>query len=256
MTETVQPQQSFLSNQENRVKPELPRNDQIQSKTHIWAITNNPDSTLGKFAGCKLLLQAGTETAATTKTYVTTILVSWLLATAIIQEPNFSDRMREMMKKNVGFIEEFMKTGEESGKKMADFLGDLNRISCIGRGTSIATAQQAALNFKEIPKIGSEALTGSMFVHGSIELIDKDFRAVVIENNPVTTELNIKMVKNILTKWGGGNCIVITNQKEEWEKFKQELAEKDAAEQQPDTPAGDGTQAITPETPNLKLMIN
>ncbi len=199
-------------------------------KTHIWAITNTIESTLARTAGCKLITQAGPEKAVTSKTYVATIICTWLLATSIIQEPNFSDRMHEMIKKNANFISEFMKEGEQTGKRILEFLGPIDRLLLIGRGTSMATACQAALNFKEMPKIYAEAITGSMFRHGPIELVENKFRCIILESNPAATELNLDLAKKIATVWGGGKCVVISNQKMPWQTLMEELSESGSQE--------------------------
>jgi glucosamine--fructose-6-phosphate aminotransferase (isomerizing) len=93
-------------------------------------------------------------------------------------------------------------------------------IDCIGKGTGLATTNQAALNIKEVAKIYSESISASMFRHGPIEIIDECFRAIIISNNDNDRSSINTLVRNIANKWGG-KLFLITNSRDQVNEFEE-----------------------------------
>ncbi|MHA1872262.1 MAG: hypothetical protein ACTSXF_15080, partial [Promethearchaeota archaeon] len=74
-------------------------------------------------------------------------------------------------------------------------------IEFLSRGTGLATCGQGALNMKEVAKIKSESLSLSMFRHGCIEVIDDEFRAVIVLNDKDDKESVESLINSIIYKW-------------------------------------------------------
>jgi len=185
----------------------------------FWGITNTAESTLGNAARLRFLTKGGMETSVTSKTYTTSLLVQYLLARAISDEEPLSEQLNKEILNLIEIITP--KIGSDSGsfwslaKKIDAHLGNYTFINFIGHGTSMTTVMQSALNIKELAKIYAEGITVGMFRHGPVEIIDPNYRGIVIINDLTTAKICKPVIQNILDKWGKGKIVVITNYPEE-----------------------------------------
>jgi glucosamine 6-phosphate synthetase-like amidotransferase/phosphosugar isomerase protein len=85
-------------------------------------------------------------------------------------------------------------------------------IQILARGSSMSSAHQAALYFKEIVKISSEATTISTFRHGGIESLNDQTKMIIIASNPSENEISIQFIKKLIEDWTFGTLLYITNQ--------------------------------------------
>ena len=183
---------------------------------NFWGITNTAESTLGKASRIRLLTKGGTETSVTSKTYTTGLLVHLMLARAICDEDPISPEIKtqtfNLIENLKGKIES--ETGEfwKLAKEIDTHLGNYSFINFIGHGTSMATVLQSALNIKELAKIYAEGITVGMFRHGPIEIIDPNFRGIILINDLTSAKIFKPVIQNIIEKWGQGKIVVITNQ--------------------------------------------
>ncbi|MEX2684788.1 MAG: SIS domain-containing protein [Candidatus Sigynarchaeota archaeon] len=185
----------------------------------LWGITNTASSTLAKKAKRTAYLHAGTELSVTTKTFSNTLLLMYLLPRVLLSPSNadaaaciddFAREARDLVKD----LDHLFSEQSGLGDRMVAFMGkDVRQIEIIARGTSLATAQQAALNIKETNKIPAEAITGGQFRHGPIEIVNKDFRCFVLTSDDSTRALAEDIAWNITHKWGGGKAIFVTNKR-------------------------------------------
>ncbi|MHA1683700.1 MAG: SIS domain-containing protein [Promethearchaeota archaeon] len=183
----------------------------------IWGVTNTENSPLHERVGTCFFLKAGAETSVTSKTYLNSLLFMYLLGRVLVsrtmdEATGFFRTFQDEVKELAGSAEKLLDRGLELGKKMVEFLGkDVPFISVIARGTSLATAEQAGLNIKETDKIPCEAISAGQFRHGPIEMIDINFRSILLISDEVSRELNEQVAWDISHAWGGGRVIVITN---------------------------------------------
>jgi len=85
-------------------------------------------------------------------------------------------------------------------------------LEFLSRGSSLTTAHQAALNFKEIVKSYSEANSVSTFRHGGIECLNENTNIVILSSDKDNFELNVQFIENLVKKWAFGRLLHITNQ--------------------------------------------
>lgn len=93
------------------------------------------------------------------------------------------------------------------------FGNDYNFIQILARGSSLSTANQAALNFKEIVKINSEASSISTFRHGGIECLTEKSKLIIISSYDRDHMLDNRFIRNLIEKWSFGALFYITSQK-------------------------------------------
>lgn len=184
----------------------------------VWGISNSEGSTLAKKAVKCLFLKAGTEKSVTSKTFCNTLVLMHLFSRIIsVKNLDAVERAIESTITNIqeliAAIERSLGTKKQLGDKMVQFVGEnAHAMEIVARGTSLASAEQMGLNIKEMNKIPAEALSAGQFRHGPIEMIDKNFRAIILISDDRSRSLNEDLAWNITHRWGGGKAIVITNQ--------------------------------------------
>ena len=192
--------------------------EKLPNNISVWGITNNYNSTLFKKAHRGFLLKAGRELSVTSKSYCNSVVFLYLLSRILTlkSQADVQDVIKALIADIQDLSEEIAHLLSDQisiAEKLVDFIGkDVKFIEIIARGTSMATALQASLNIKETNKIPAEASSGGQFRHGPIEIINKDFRAILLSSDKQTRELQENMAWDITHKWGGGKVLYITNE--------------------------------------------
>lgn len=210
-------------------------------KNNIWAITNTENSSLHKCSGHTLFLYAGKESSVTNKTYFCTLLVVYILSQVIeksvhfeLNHPAIENMFTELgnkLKILLNDVNDLLKNWKNISKYLIKFFILDTKcvnlyekvpkfIDCIGKGTSLSTTNQGALNIKEVAKIYSESISASMFRHGPIEIIDECFRAIILSNNDKDRESINGLIRNIANSWGG-KLFLITNSRDQVTEFEE-----------------------------------
>jgi glucosamine--fructose-6-phosphate aminotransferase (isomerizing) len=183
--------------------------NKLPSNVYCVGITNEADSTLAKRADIALLGMAETEEMTSTKTYVVTTLVSFILGWYLAGIWN--DERKKMIN---DLIANFKTTLANYHLWMNDaltFLGDIQTIQIIARGPSFSTASQSALMFKEATRIPATGILGGEFRHGPMEMVSEGFKAILFAADGKTYSQSIKMAEDI--NEFGGKVLIITNKK-------------------------------------------
>ena len=94
-------------------------------------------------------------------------------------------------------------------------------LEILSRGSSLTTAHQGALNFKEIVKSYSEASSISAFRHGGIECLKDTTSLIILSSDKENLKLNVPFINNVVNKWTFGKMLHITNQ--DFDKEVEEL---------------------------------
>jgi glutamine---fructose-6-phosphate transaminase (isomerizing) len=183
--------------------------DQLPSNVFCVGITNEADSTLAKRADIPLLGMAGTEEMTSTKTYVVTALVSFILGWYLAG--TWNDERKKMIKDLIGNFKTTLANYQLWMNDALTFLGDIQTIQIIARGPSFSTASQSALMFKEATRIPATGILGGEFRHGPMEMVSEGFKAILFAADGKTYSQSIKMAEDI--NEFGGKVLIITNKK-------------------------------------------
>ncbi|MDX2094707.1 MAG: glutamine--fructose-6-phosphate transaminase (isomerizing) [Alphaproteobacteria bacterium] len=149
------------------------------------AIVNSPESSMSHEAGVTLYTHAGPEIGvASTKAFTTqlTVLACFAIALASARRTVAADEMARLthaLAEVPARISEVLHHAEHI-EKLAHSLQHATDMLYIGRGTSYAIAQEAALKMKEISYIHAEAYAAGEMKHGPIALIDESVPIVAI----------------------------------------------------------------------------
>lgn len=137
-------------------------------------ITNDETSSMARAGGLVLPLKAGAESAISTKTYINTLAVLYLMSCSIAGDlPGGVDRLEAL----AGVLAD---CDHDEIRKAGAMLSGARAIAFVARGPAVVAAKQAALTFMEGTRIPCSALTGGAFRHGPFELVDASHRAVFL----------------------------------------------------------------------------
>jgi len=176
--------------------------ERIDRTERLIGITNNTDGALARSVSVVLPIVAGAESAISTKTYVNTLAVLFLLAETLNDRPDL-DRLEKV-------ADSMSEYDREAIVHAADLLADAKAIHFIARGPAMVAARQAALTFMEGTRTSASAFTGGAFRHGPFELVDQTHRCVFFVPGGRTFPLLEKMVAHLAAK--ASHVVVVTDQ--------------------------------------------
>jgi glucosamine--fructose-6-phosphate aminotransferase (isomerizing) len=184
--------------------------ERLGKRGHLIAITNNERSALARSASLVFPMCAGRETAITTKTYVNTLAVLFLMTQALRGERALREGFRrlERVASTMG------KVDRKGIERAASLLADASALHFVARGPALAAAKQAALTFSEGTRISTAAFTGGAFRHGPFEMVDASHRCVFFIAGGATRALLDSMAKEVAEK--GSHVVAITDQRISW----------------------------------------
>jgi glutamine---fructose-6-phosphate transaminase (isomerizing) len=189
----------------------LPRIKSMASRT--IAVTNDPNSTLGQSADQLLAIGCFEDERMAIQSYTGTLLALSLLASAIAGD---LDRARDELNEVLVTISTLLQGGLDSSVVWDGFLEPARPIFLLGRGPSYASALEGGLLLNETAKQSAIGMTCGNFRHGSIELVDPEFRGIVFAPQGRTRPLDLALARSL--EDFGGKVIVIGPQEEEKEE--------------------------------------
>jgi len=181
----------------------------IPDSAYCIGITNEPESTLAGDAKIALFTKAGKEEMTSTKTYVSTLLVSYILGMYLSE--NWNQVKVDNIKKLINRFSSTLTYCENWLDTALGFLGELPALQINARGPAFATAQQSALMFKEAVKVAASGNLGGEFRHGPMEMVQQGFKSIMYAPKGKTFMQNIKMAEDIARF--EGKVLLITNDK-------------------------------------------
>ena len=137
------------------------------------ALTNAPDSELGRTAEAVLPLAAGPELSiAATKTYLNTVAALALLAA---HAAGRGDEFARGIATVADQLEQAIPVLEPQAAELAVSFAFVGRMFVIGRGIELATAREVALKLLETCRVAAEPMTATAFAHGPVAALDALF---------------------------------------------------------------------------------
>lgn len=179
----------------------------IPESVYTVGITNEEKSTLAKQSNISLFSKAGKEEMTSTKSYVSTTLVSYILGWSLAEVWN-SEKVKTIQNMIDGFNIKLANYSEWIDEAIK-FMGKLPALTIIARGTGISTAMQSGLMFMETTKIPAFGILGGEFRHGPMEMVQEEFKSILFASEGRTISQSLKMAEDI-AKYGG-KVLLITN---------------------------------------------
>ncbi|MHA1951349.1 MAG: glutamine--fructose-6-phosphate transaminase (isomerizing), partial [Candidatus Thorarchaeota archaeon] len=145
--------------------------------TKVVAITNVVGSSITRLADHTIITQAGPEIGvAATKTFMVQLTSLALIAAALGELTGFNDvgtiqGKLESLHKMPELVSDVISRNEEKARSLAAIYYDSPSLLFLGRGISMATAEEGALKLKEIAYNHAEAYSAGESKHGPIALV-------------------------------------------------------------------------------------
>jgi glucosamine--fructose-6-phosphate aminotransferase (isomerizing) len=188
------------------------------------ALTNGPDSELGRAADTTLPLVAGPERAvAASKTYVNELAALALLAGgAAGRGAETADALRRTADLLAGSLDSL----ERAVTPVATAFAYVGRMYVIGRGIEFATAREVALKLTETCRVAAEPLTATDLAHGPIAALDAMFPVWTIASRDESLPAVVDAARRV--REAGATVVASGNAASEIEGAAYELAVPEA----------------------------
>jgi len=165
----------------------------------VLGVVNVPDSTLAKRANYCIHLESPSDQLVAIQTYTCTLAVFGLLSAAMAGElETAKDELAQMIK----ILETLIPKWVEGRQEWHPFLEGNSPVYLIGRGPAMGAVHEGVLLMHETAKFPAVGMTVPQFRHGPVEVVDSNFRAVVIGNQSATIELDSLLVQDIRAMGG------------------------------------------------------
>lgn len=160
----------------------------------LIGVTNDASSPLAERAGAVVLLNAGTESTVTCKTYVATLMaLEWLCCALRGGEPAGFDGA-------AAAVEGYLATWRERVEEFMRLLDGVTHVFVTGRGDSLAAAETGGLILKESAHAAAEGMSCPAFRHGPFEMLGPHVFVMVFEGD--APALNRRLADDIIAAGG------------------------------------------------------
>jgi glutamine---fructose-6-phosphate transaminase (isomerizing) len=175
------------------------------------AIINSEDSPIGNASNLALITRAGKEfSVAATKSYTTQLAVLAHLAVGLGFEK------KTIAQEQAEIALEYLKTGlakdmqailSETARyeQLGKLLVDKENLFCLGSGSGLGMAREAALKLKETSYFITEALPEGELKHGPLAMLDEDSAVMIMGTHDITD----KQLRTCLTEIQKSKATVI-----------------------------------------------
>lgn len=184
--------------------------------TSVVAITNVVGSSITRLADHTIITQAGPEIGvAATKTFMVQLSSLALIALKLGELTGFKDtatiqRKLESLQKMPDLVSDVISRNEETARSLAALFYDSPSLLFLGRGISMATAEEGALKLKEIAYNHAEAYSAGESKHGPIALVQDGYPVIFVAPNDETRS---RLIGNIMEMKARGASIISVIQK-------------------------------------------
>ena len=186
----------------------------------VVAITNVVGSSVTRLADYTIITQAGPEIGvAATKTFMVQLTALALLALSVGMRSGHRnkatlERKREALEAMPSIVSEVISRNEEPARRLAQMLHDKPSLLFLGRGISIATAEEGALKLKEIAYNHAEAYSAGESKHGPIALVQDGYPVIFVAPRDDTRN---RLIGNIMEMKARGARVVTVIQRDDEE---------------------------------------
>lgn len=137
------------------------------------AIVNDVESPLATACDIVLPMAAGPElSVAATKTFIASLAALLNLVSVWADEPSLAAALTRLP-------ERLAKATELDWSAATEVSSSAKSLATLGRGPTLAIAQEAALKLKEVCNIHAEAYSGAEFQHGPVALVSSGYPVLI-----------------------------------------------------------------------------
>lgn len=138
------------------------------------ALTNDNKSPLGQVSSHTIDICAGAEiSVAATKTFVNSIVTGLMMLAYWQEDQHLLEALRKLPEQATRAI-------QCNWQPLNDRLKDDSSLYILGRGPSLAIANEVALKFKETCQIHAEAYSSAEVLHGPVSIVNEGYPVLVL----------------------------------------------------------------------------
>lgn len=169
----------------------------IQAPT--LGIVNVEKSTLRTRANRFISLHSPADQLVAIQTYTATLAVFALLHAEIAGE---LQQAKLDLEKTIEILEENLPRWVEARHDLRPFLDGPTPLYLLGRGPALGAVSEGVLLMHETAKAPTVGMSVPQFRHGPVEVVDANFRAIVIGTQPETAELDSALANDVIAMGG------------------------------------------------------
>lgn len=155
----------------------------------IIGVTNVGDSALAANADEAVILNCPADQLVAIQTYTATVLTLLMLAPGAGQD-QVQAAIDELASK--------LNTWTDAARDLHDFVNAVMPMYLLGRGPALGSVNEGALLFHETAKAPAVGMPAAQFRHGPVEVVDRDFRAIIFGTVPETLQLDAALAADLL----------------------------------------------------------
>jgi glutamine---fructose-6-phosphate transaminase (isomerizing) len=155
----------------------------------LISITNVPGSTLTTHADVNILINSPSDQLIAIQTYTATLAVISLLAAACFGALEIAGHDLQL---TIGAIEQLSSAGVA-----AQTIFERRPIYLLGRGASLASVNAGVLLMHEMARLPAVGMSCAQFRHGPVEVVTRDFQAIIFGTQSSTAEIDGKLAENL-----------------------------------------------------------
>jgi glucosamine--fructose-6-phosphate aminotransferase (isomerizing) len=172
------------------------------------AITNEPNSPLGKTSDFVLDIKAGKEKAvAATKTYTTQLMTIAMLSAALSKNKTHWNELNKVS----AWMNQVLKQNSLIQEAVQRYRY-IDQTIVLGRGFNYATAFEWALKLKELTYIIAEPYSSADFAHGPIAMLESGYPVLAVAPKGKVFGSMLEMLKRLRSDISA-ELVVISNDK-------------------------------------------
>lgn len=179
--------------------------DENARRAQIIAVTNTDDSPLALQADVTFLTRAGEEFSVSCKTYVTALMVLYLVGALLGSES--PEQTAFDLAKAAPAAADYLQSWRSHVIALASYLEGVCHLFLVGRGPSLAAVGTGALIIKESVHCHAEGMSSAAFRHGPLEMVSNGTCVIVLAGEERTRALNARLLDDIRQKGGRGELL-------------------------------------------------
>jgi glutamine---fructose-6-phosphate transaminase (isomerizing) len=200
MRAVLDPDTLLIAVSQSGQSAEIIRLLELPNRPTTVAITNTAGSPLARQSDVAILTHAGEESTVACKTYVSSLMaLEWLSAVLCRRDLT---QLREELNQASAAAAQYLSSWQEHVRILTQELKGVRDVFLAGRGASLASAAAGGLILKESTRIHSEGMSSPGFRHGPFEVLSDSVFVFVFAGDPVTADLNQRLVEDILRARG------------------------------------------------------
>ena len=166
------------------------------------AITNTPDSPLGRHADVTILTHAGDEFSVSCKTYVAALMALKWVADILCEKT--LRRTRRELAEAAPLASAYLAGWKKHVRIMAERLRKIRTLYLAGRGSSQAAVGTGGLIIKESDHFPAEGMSSAAFRHGPLEIVNGETFVLVFSGDTRARDLHKRLVQDVRRRNGQG----------------------------------------------------